>query len=76
MFLLVQTWKPAGQSHTLGAEQVPPFMHCGEQTGLLQVWPAQPGRQLQPPRGSHSPCPHQSLLTTCSLSTCRPYYYY
>ena len=29
-----------------GAEQLPPFMHCGEQTGKLQSSPSQPGRQM------------------------------
>ena len=64
----LRPWKPAGQSHTPGwwlallckcqvapgAEQLPPFMHCGEQTGKLQSLPSQPGRQMH--LGGHIFC--------------------
>jgi len=51
----LRPWKPAGQSHTPGAEQLPPFMHCGEQTGKLQSSPSQPGRQMHLPEASQLP---------------------
>ena len=46
--------------HILGLN-VPPCMHCGEQTGVLQSSPSQPVLQTHSPTLSHSPRPPHFL---------------
>ena len=54
---------------------VPPCMHCGEQTGVLQSSPSQPVLQTHSPALSHSPRPPHFLNKQIQFKISKVYVY-